>query len=191
MKTDSLFYRLFQNAPELLLELAGLDFRNEPDYSFRSEEIKQTAFRLDGIMIPPTNQYDLPVIFVEVQFQPDPQFYSRFFCEIFFYLHQNQPIHSWLAVVIYPSRKIETDGNLHYSDLLNSDRIKRIYLEDFTDPPEDKIGLQLIRLIIVEEPQAINTAQNLLSRIKSKMIDKKRRIGWNGSKPSWSINYRD
>ena len=166
MKTDSLFYRLFQSSPELVLELAGLDYTSAEAYRFCSEEIKQTAFRLDGILTPSQENIDLPVIFVEVQFQPDPNFYSRFFCEIFFYLHQNRPIQSWQAVVIYPTRQVETDGSLHYSTLLESDRIKRIYLEDLKDSPTDRMGLQLIQLIVADEEKAINAAQNLLKRIK-------------------------
>ena len=46
MKTDSLFYKLFQQAPELVLELAGIEAAGAENYQFRSEEIKQTAFRL-------------------------------------------------------------------------------------------------------------------------------------------------
>jgi len=53
MKTDSLFYRLFQSSPGLVLELAGLDYSDAQAYRFCSEEIKQTAFRLDGILTPP------------------------------------------------------------------------------------------------------------------------------------------
>jgi predicted transposase/invertase (TIGR01784 family) len=166
MKTDSLFYRLFKYAPELVLELADIKYTGRQGYRFCSEEIKQTAFRLDGILTPPQENIDLPVIFVEVQFQPDLNFYSRFFCEIFFYLHQNKPIHPWQAVVIYPTRKVETGGSLHYSTLLESDRIKRIYLEDIKDPPTDRMGLQLIQLIVVEDEKTIITAQNLLKHIR-------------------------
>ena len=159
MKTDSLFYRLFQRSPGLVLELAGLDYSDAKAYRFCFEEIKQTAFRLDGILTPATAHSGLPLIFVEVQFQPDAAFYSRFFCEIFFYLHQNRPIQPWQAIIIYPTRQVETDGSLHYSTLLESDRIKRIYLEDLKDPPMDRMGLQLIQLIVVEEEKAIIAAK--------------------------------
>jgi predicted transposase/invertase (TIGR01784 family) len=84
----------------------------------------------------------------------------------FFNLHQNRPIKLWQAVVIYPTRKVETDGSLHYSTLLESDRIKRIYLEDIKDPLTDRMGLQLIQLIVVEDDKTIITAQNLLKHIK-------------------------
>ncbi len=166
MKTDSLFYRLFKNAPELLFELADIKVTDAHRYRFCSEEIKQTAFRLDGIMTPPQDCSDSPIVFVEVQFQRDNHFYSRFFCEIFFFLHQNHPAQPWQAVVIYPNRQSETDGNLHYDTLIASKRLKRIYLDEFIDPPKDRLGLQLIRLIISDEHDTLNNAQDLLKCIK-------------------------
>ncbi|TAN53031.1 MAG: DUF2887 domain-containing protein, partial [Methylococcaceae bacterium] len=87
MKTDSLFYRLFQRMPVLLLKLAGLDIAAD-GYRFSSEEIKQTAFRLDGILSPPDGDSLRPTLFAEAQFQPDENFYPRFFSEIFLRLRQ-------------------------------------------------------------------------------------------------------
>ena len=42
MKTDSLFYRLFQRCPQIALDLLGLKFSGD-SYRFGSVEIKQTA----------------------------------------------------------------------------------------------------------------------------------------------------
>jgi predicted transposase YdaD len=42
-----------------------------------------------------------PLIFVEVQYQPDGDFYDRFFSEITQYLRMHKPAHPWLALVIY------------------------------------------------------------------------------------------
>ena len=53
MKTDTLFYHLFQTLPELALQLAGIPADQAQGYAFRAEEVKQTAFRLDGLLIPP------------------------------------------------------------------------------------------------------------------------------------------
>ena len=78
MKTDSLFYRLLQAEPTLAFELAGLDVTQHDGYRFISQEIKQTAFRLDGIAEPPSDRPDAPRGYVEVQFQPDEDFYPRF-----------------------------------------------------------------------------------------------------------------
>ena len=53
MKTDSLFYRLLKTQPTLAFELVGLDVPGPARYRFISQEIKQTAFRLDGLIEPP------------------------------------------------------------------------------------------------------------------------------------------
>ena len=67
MKTDTLFYRMFQRRPALALELLGLQYSND-SYRFSSEEIKQTAFRIDGLFTPITDNLEQPVIFAEVQY---------------------------------------------------------------------------------------------------------------------------
>ena len=96
-----------------------MDVPTASTYRFQSVELKQTAFRLDGVFTPPANSPTAPLFFVEVQFQPDPKFYHRFFSEIFLYLHQVTPPNPWHAVVIYPTRTIETDQTLHHTTLLN------------------------------------------------------------------------
>ena len=50
MKTDSLFYRLFQTLPQLLFDLIAQPSDHAPLYRFESVELKQTAFRLDGVL---------------------------------------------------------------------------------------------------------------------------------------------
>ena len=117
MKTDSLFYRLFQAMPALALELAGIPVAERAAYEFRSEEIKQTAFRLDGVLMPAAEVREAPVVFVEVQYQPDEQFYGRFFAEILLYLYRCPPSHPWRALVIYPNRGVERLNEMHYGSL--------------------------------------------------------------------------
>ena len=169
MKTDSLFYKLFKQSPQLVLELAGL--AQERNYQFSSEEIKQTAFRLDGVLTPPSGNAKLPLIFVEVQFQLEHTFYSRFFCEIFFYLHQNQPDYTWHAVVIYPSRNMEASGERHYSALLQSPQVHRIYLEDLVNKPNQNARMCLVQLIVEDSKQAPKSARLLIEAIeKGKLV---------------------
>ena len=131
MKTDSLFYRLFQVLPRLLFELVGQGPDHAESYRFTSEEIKETAFRLDGVFVPPETQSTWPLFFIEVQFQRDPAFYSRFFAEIFLYLRQHQPSHPWQAVVLYPTRSIDPGPHPHYEALLSSAQVQRVYLNEW------------------------------------------------------------
>ncbi|MCJ2543825.1 Rpn family recombination-promoting nuclease/putative transposase [Thermostichus vulcanus] len=63
MRTDSIFYQLFQSFPSLLFELLGLDPGLGSQYRFASQEIKETAFRLDGIFLP--SQREIPLYLVD------------------------------------------------------------------------------------------------------------------------------
>ena len=105
VKTDSIFYRLFQTFPESFFDLLNLPPETVNHYQFSSLEVKQLAFRLDGVFIP--DNLNDPIYFVEVQFQKDERFYSRFFSEIFLYFHQSERNNNWQGVIIYPHREIE------------------------------------------------------------------------------------
>ena len=106
MKTDSLFYKLFQRWPELALDLADVETPAASNYLFRSEEIKETAFRLDGVLAPPEAGDD-PWVFVEVQFHPDDTLYRRLFAEIFLFLHRAEKPRPWRALILYPDVGVE------------------------------------------------------------------------------------
>jgi len=170
MKTDSLFYRLFQRIPGLPLELVGLDYPAE-GYVFRSEEIKQTAFRLDGVLIPPKEGNDRPYVFIEAQIQPDDGFYARFFSEIFLYLRQYNPPHPWQAVVIYPDRTVEKPAG-HFADLLQLPGVHRVYLEDLAGVDRCSPALSLIMLAICPPEQATEQVREILTNPDPLPVDR-------------------
>jgi predicted transposase YdaD len=58
---------------------------NKKGYQFSSREIKELARRFDGIFLPPENDIDKPIYFIEVQFQEKLDFWWRFLAEIFVY----------------------------------------------------------------------------------------------------------
>jgi predicted transposase/invertase (TIGR01784 family) len=173
LKTDSLFYRLFQNLPSLLFELSGINQPKGEQYQFRSEEIKQTSFRLDGIFAPPESEPEFPLYFVEVQFQGEIDFYSRFFTEIFFYLRQVQPVNPWRAIVIYPRRSVDVGKTVHYGELLESERVKRIYLGELELLPSSSLGSKLVKLIVTRKNQVIPTAKGLVIQAKQENLSPK------------------
>jgi len=90
MRTDTIFYQLFLTFENLLFELLGQTLEQGDRYEFTSVEVKEKAFRFDGIFIP--NRPDLPIYFVEVQFQDKPEFYWEFIAEINIYLNQYKPL---------------------------------------------------------------------------------------------------
>ncbi|WP_066376397.1 MULTISPECIES: Rpn family recombination-promoting nuclease/putative transposase [unclassified Anabaena] len=165
MRTDSIFYRIFQEFPDIFFELIG----NSPDmaniYQFSSIEIKQTAFRIDGVFVP-TVEIEQPIYFVEVQFQPDERLYSRLFAEVCLYLRQNQPVNDWGAVILYPSRSIDIGDIKHYREFFVSERVRRIYLDELSKITSLPIGIATVRLIVASEDTAIIEARELIERTK-------------------------
>ncbi|MFO1429628.1 MAG: Rpn family recombination-promoting nuclease/putative transposase [Candidatus Competibacteraceae bacterium] len=126
-------------------------------------ELKQTSFRLDGLLLPPADPPNLPVVFVGAQFQPDTEFYSRWFAEIFLFLEQQRWQAPWRAVAIFPSRAVEGPPPVAHQPLLDSPWVKRIYLEDLIQRADLIPVLQLIQLIIAEPATAVSQAQALLT----------------------------
>ncbi|BAY90731.1 MULTISPECIES: Rpn family recombination-promoting nuclease/putative transposase [unclassified Tolypothrix] len=163
MKTDSIFYRLFQELPAIFFELIG----NPPEianiYQFASVEIKQTAFRIDGVFLPTQDEAN-PIYFVEVQFQPDADIYLRLISEVALYLRQNKPKNPWRGVVIYPSRDIDIGDKENFLELFQSQRISIIYLDELGESASLPIGIATIKLVIEGEDTAINTARELINR---------------------------
>lgn len=168
MKTDSIFYRLFQEFPGVFFELIGNPPQTAEIYQFSSIEIKQTAFRIDGVFLP-TQDEQHPIYFVEVQFQPDTEIYSRLVSEIFLYLRQNKPKNTWRGIVIYPTRSLDTADINNYSEFFTSQRISRIYLDELGETASLPIGIATIKLIIEEEDKAIITARELINRTQQEI----------------------
>jgi predicted transposase/invertase (TIGR01784 family) len=171
MKTDSLFYRLFQTLPQLLFDLIAQPADHAAHYHFASVELKQTAFRLDGVLQPPDDQPDWPLFFVEVQFQLDPDLYSRLFAEVFLYLRQYRPRHPWHTVVIYPTRAVDPGTHPHYQALLESGQVTRVYLDEWAQPRQTLMQ-RLIGVVLADPRQALGEAQTMLGQLrKEEAID--------------------
>ena len=168
MKTDSIFYRLFQEIPSIFFELIGNSPQLAELYQFSSVEVKQTAFRIDGVFLPNQNT-DNPIYFLEVQFQLDKDLYHRVFSEIFLYIRQNNPKNHWNAVVIYPTRNIDTKDIQHYQEFFTSQRVRVIYLDELEDIASLPIGVATIKLIIAKKDSSIIQARELITRTKQEI----------------------
>jgi predicted transposase YdaD len=65
VKTDSIFYRLFNDFPNIFFELIDEPPEEADGYKFSSVEVKQTAFRIDVVFVPIENN-ESPIYFAEV-----------------------------------------------------------------------------------------------------------------------------
>ncbi|MEM9906882.1 MAG: Rpn family recombination-promoting nuclease/putative transposase [Cyanobacteria bacterium P01_D01_bin.44] len=172
MRRDSLFYRLFQQFPDLLFDLVESPPPDASDYRFDSVAVKEPKFEIDGVFLPPKGSSPGIVYFCEVQFQKDEQLYERLFGESFLYFYRQRHLFSdWQAVVIYPSRSIEQSSSHPYRSLLNSDQVHRIYLNELGEPRQLPLGIGLMVLTTVTEAQAPEQARTLLSRAQQEVAE--------------------
>lgn len=171
MKTDPIFYRLFQTFPSVFFELINHPPEEANAYNFSSVEVKQTAFRIDGVFLPKADASNLPIYFLEVQFQPDTKFYSRFFTEIFIYLDKTELNNDWRAVAIFPSRSIDTGETLRYRALLACDQVSRIYLDELGAGAEQSLGIETVKLVIEDEETAGERARELIEKAQQEIAD--------------------
>jgi predicted transposase/invertase (TIGR01784 family) len=162
MKTDSIFYRLFQTFPWTFFELINHQASEANAYEFASVELKQTAFRIDGVFLPVPNLQEQPIYFLEVQFQKDPELYARFFSEIFLYLRLYAPTKAWRGVVVLARRSMEPTEIEPYRVLLNSDQVTRLYLDELGDVAECPLGIAIIKLVVETKKRTPELARQLV-----------------------------
>jgi predicted transposase/invertase (TIGR01784 family) len=169
LKTDSIFYRIFQTAPGVFFELLGEPAERAQGYVFRSVEVKQLAFCMDGVFLPQPDGSDQTVWFVEVQYQKDPYFYHRFFAEIFLFFEQYPQTADWKAVVLFSKRSVEPNQTHLFRTLLDSVQVQRIYLEDLQDMPTESLGIGLLQLINARPEVSGAQARVLVERARTQL----------------------
>jgi predicted transposase/invertase (TIGR01784 family) len=163
MRRDSIFFKLFQQFPPLLFQLIPNPPTNPDNYRFDSVAVKEPKFEIDGVFLPATAEGT--VYFCEVQFQKDEQLYERTFAESLLYFYRNRTRFSdWQIVIIYPSRSTEQSNFQPYHDLLSSDRVHRIYLNELGNIRTLPIWVALMVLTTLDESQAPAEARHLLQR---------------------------
>ncbi len=171
MKTDTLFYQLFQNFPSIFFELIGQPTTDTSIYQFTAPEVKQRAFRFDGLFLPIAESSELPIYFVEVQFQKKPKFYSRLFAEIFLYFYQyDVPTEEWYAIVIYRRRSLEVPAPRRYWELMEH-RVQRIYLDEIEQAAEPSIGVGIVQLVVESKKKTGNLARQLITKARQDLPD--------------------
>jgi predicted transposase/invertase (TIGR01784 family) len=173
MHTDTIFYQIFLTFHTLLFEILGEPTENARDYKFTSVEVKEKAFRFDGIFM--ADSVEKPIYFVEVQFQPKPDFYWELIAEINIYLNQFKPVQDWQGVALFAKRSLDVGELTAYQqELINSGRIKRIYLDEL---PPGSIGMGLIELIVSQEARAPELVKTLLDRTKTEVENDREKQG--------------
>jgi predicted transposase/invertase (TIGR01784 family) len=165
VRRDSIYYQIFKRFPGLIFEFVDDRPSQAQNYRFESVEVKETAFRIDGVFLPPEGTTPRIIFFAEVQFQKDEALYHRFFTESMMYLNRNQSEYDdWYCVVIFPSRSLEPTDKKTHRIFLNSDQVQRIYLDELgSNMP---IGINLMQLTIASEKAMAEQARLLIERVQ-------------------------
>ncbi len=175
MRRDSIFYKLFQQAPTLLFELLPEAPANAEGYRFDSVAIKEPRFEIDGVFLPPEGEAGT-VYFCEVQFQKDERLYERVFAESLLYFYRyRERFSNWQIVIIYPTRSVEQSQLHPYQGLLDSEQVHRVYLDELGELRQLPPWVAVMVLTTVEENQAPEAARYLLSRTRQEISAPARR----------------
>lgn len=171
MQSDSLFYELFQTSPQVFFELIGTQPPQQGLYSLISQEVKQTRFQIDGVLLPHHRRADLPIYFLEVMgYKPKQgkKFYQELITEIHLYLNDYEPKNDWRAVVIYTQRSFDPGLSIQLSEYRTGDRLKRLYLDRL--PPNwagRSLEVRAIQLMGVRKDIVADQAKSLIEQVRT------------------------
>ena len=168
MRTDTLFYELFQAFNSLLFELIEQPPSNAEGYKFVSVEVKEKAFRFDGVFVPDLT--DKLIIFTEVQFQRKADFYEDFMSEIFMYLRQYKPKQDWQAVAIFARHSHDPGEVKYYRELYESNRIVRVYLEDWLERDTSSWAIKIVQLIVASKAKTPQLVEQLAAQVEQEAL---------------------
>jgi len=176
VKTDNIFYELFQANPNVLFELIGAVPPTQTGlYTFISQEVKQTRFQIDGLLLPHHRRPDLPIYFIEVlgyKQKPGESFYHNFFSEINLYLNDYRPPNDWRGVLLFTEHRFDPGIPTHFTEYATSSRLQRLYLDRMPDEAEGRsLEVAAIQLIGLKPSQAAQWARALVERARTERTD--------------------
>lgn len=150
MKTDPLFYELFQAAPQTFFEL--LQTTPPCPYRFESITVKSSEKRIDGVLEPAND--GKPFYFLEVQAFPDPTIYWRVMREVSTFFEQRPQLEKrpWQAIVLWLN--IEDNPGFGTLGLLGRKPRPRLLALDLIDVlkklPETSLARNVLQPLLVE-----------------------------------------
>jgi predicted transposase/invertase (TIGR01784 family) len=167
MRRDTLFYRIFQEFPELLFQLTGDPPQNAAEYRFNSVAVKEPTFTIDRVFQPLVLDGTGTMYLAEVQMQPDQRLCERTFAELFALFYRSRELYNdWQCVMIYLSRSTEQRITYPYRALLNSDQVQIIYLDELGNIRDLPLIVSLAVLTTVPPNKAPAEARDILARAK-------------------------
>ena len=86
--------------------------------------------------------------------------------EIFLYLNQYRPANKWQAVAIFAKRNCEPEIIEHVQEMITSNRIIRVYLEDWLQQEANSLTIAIIQLILAPEALTPELAKQINEKVQ-------------------------
>ena len=157
--SDKLFFWLFQNQPDRILQLLPDLPADAGGYRFVAPVFKALEHRPDGMFLAAQQGSDLPALVLEAQMQADPVFFLRLYAESGRFLLQEKTIRRWQVVVLCPLRSMAFGDPEPVAEFLEH-RVRWLELQPaLADPNAPPLLRTLALLLEREERLPITTAQ--------------------------------
>ena len=166
MHSDSWFYEVFRQWPDLILRFLGGESAGPGQgvgYRFEAPVLKEGEQRLDGVLVPPVETAERPVVILEVQMFADGLFLHRLYAETACYLLQHPGVRHWQAVVITPRAGLPLGPVELVADFLER-RVTIVNLEELSQRQDLEPLEGLLTLVVRPEVKLGPTSRRLVER---------------------------
>jgi len=164
MRSDSWFNEVFRQWPDLILRFLGgekAEPGKEAGYRFEAPVLKEGEQRLDGVLVPPVETAERPVVILEVQMFADGLFWHRLYAETACYLLQHPGVRHWQAVVLTPRAGLPLGPEDLFAEFLER-RVTVVNLEELSRRQDLEPLEQLLTLVVRPERELGPTSQQLV-----------------------------
>ena len=163
--SDKLFFWLFQNQPDRILQLQSDLPPDAGGYRFSAPVLKEREYRLDGLFLPPPERPDLPALILEAQMAADAGFLRRLYAETARLLQQQPGIGPWRVVVFCPHRELDFGAQEPVAEFLR-ERVQWIELQPAAKDPTAPPLLKALALLLQPERELPATTAFLRAQVK-------------------------
>ena len=162
--SDKLFFWLFQNQPDRILQLLPDLPADAGGYRFVAPVFKALEHRPDGMFLAALPGSELPALVLEAQMQADPKFFRRLYAESGRFLLQETTISRWQVVVLCPLRSLAFGDPEPVAEFLEH-RVRWLeLLPALADPNAQPLLRTMALLLETEERLPATTAQIQIGR---------------------------
>jgi predicted transposase YdaD len=162
--SDKLFYWLFQNHPDRILELQRDLPADACGWRFSAPVVKEREHRLDGLFQPPADLTHLPVVLLEAQMGADPKFLRRLYAQSAMLVEQEVEIEHWRVVVICPHRHLNFGSPNAVIEFVR-ERVHWLELEPAATDPAAPPLLRALALLVRPEEEIAATSKAIQAEV--------------------------